>query len=63
MATDMVRGNMQKIIAVEVTKSKEVLFALISEILLFKIVLPSPKAWIGMLLLMFRMVLHSYHTS
>jgi len=56
-------GNMQKIIAVEATKSIEVLFALIGEILLFKIVLPSPKAWIGMLLVMFKRVLHSYHTS
>lgn len=63
MATDMVRGNMQKMAAVEATQSMEVLFALIGEILILSIVLPTTIAWIGIIIVIIGMVLHSYHTS
>ncbi|HLR71458.1 MAG TPA: multidrug resistance efflux transporter family protein [Pseudogracilibacillus sp.] len=63
MATDMVRGNMQKIAAVEATQSMEVLFALIGEILILSIVLPTTMAWIGIFIVILGMILHSYHTS
>lgn len=63
MATDLVRGNMQKIAAVEATQSMEVLFALIGEILILSIPLPTPLAWVGIIIVMIGMILHSYFTS
>jgi uncharacterized membrane protein len=59
-ATDQVRGNMQKLAAVEATQSMEVLFALIGELLLLKSPLPSTLSWYGMVLVMAGMVLHSF---
>lgn len=59
-ATDLVRGNMQKLAAVEATQSMEVLFALAGEILLLSIALPSLLSWIGMLIIMAGMSLHSF---
>ncbi|MGG3468956.1 multidrug resistance efflux transporter family protein [Neobacillus pocheonensis] len=59
-ATDLVRGDMQKLAAVEATQSMEVLFALIGELLLLNSIFPSTVSWIGMLLVMAGMVLHSY---
>src|SRR5699024_5441614 len=63
MATDMVRGNMQQMAAVEATQSMEVLFALLGEILLLSIVLPGRVAWIGMAIVVVGMVLHSIQTN
>lgn len=59
-ATDMVRGNMQKLAAVEATQSMEVLFALAGEVLLLSIAIPSSISWVGMLIVVIGMVLHSY---
>jgi drug/metabolite transporter (DMT)-like permease len=59
-ATDLVRGNMQKLGNVEATQSMEVLFALIGELILLKAVFPSALSWTGMILVMVGMVLHSY---
>ncbi|MDN3018702.1 multidrug resistance efflux transporter family protein [Paenibacillus sp. BSR1-1] len=59
-ATDLVRGNMQKLAAVEATQSMEVLFALVGELLLLNSLFPSMVSWIGMILVMAGMVLHSY---
>lgn len=59
-ATDMVRGNMQKLAAVEATQSMEVLFALAGEVLLLSIAIPSAISWIGMFIVVIGMVLHSY---
>ncbi|WP_114571466.1 DMT family transporter [Exiguobacterium flavidum] len=59
-ATDLVRGNMAKLAAVEATQSMEVLFAVIGEILLLGTVMPSPLAWVGMGVIMLGMILHSY---
>jgi drug/metabolite transporter (DMT)-like permease len=60
MATDIVRGNMQKLAAVEATQSVEVIFALAGEILLLSIAIPSLLSWIGMVLVIVGMILHSY---
>ena len=59
-ATDLVRGNMQKLGAVEATQSMEVLFALVGEILFLSIAFPSRLSLIGILLVMLGMMLHSY---
>ncbi|UNL83560.1 DMT family transporter [Priestia koreensis] len=59
-ATDMVRGNMQKLAAVEATQSIEVLFALIGEVFVLSAPLPSLFSWLGMMLVIVGMVLHSY---
>jgi drug/metabolite transporter (DMT)-like permease len=59
-ATDLVRGNMQKLGNVEATQSMEVLFALIGELILLKATFPSALSWTGMILVMAGMMLHSY---
>jgi drug/metabolite transporter (DMT)-like permease len=59
-ATDLVRGNMQKLGNVEATQSMEVLFALIGELILLKAAFPSALSWTGMILVMAGMMLHSY---
>lgn len=59
-ATDLVRGNMQQLAAVEATQSAEVLFAAAGEIMLLSMPLPTPLSIIGMVLIMVGMVLHSY---
>jgi drug/metabolite transporter (DMT)-like permease len=59
-ATDLVRGNMQKLGNVEATQSISVLFAVIGELILLKGAFPSIISWTGMMLVMAGMVLHSY---
>jgi drug/metabolite transporter (DMT)-like permease len=58
-ATDMVRGNMHRLAAVEATQSLEVLFTVAAEVLVLRGALPSPLAWVGMLCVVIGMVLHS----
>lgn len=60
MATDMVRGNMQKLAAVEATQSMEVLFALAGELLFLSIPFPSLLSWAGVFIVILGMILHSY---
>jgi Na+-translocating ferredoxin:NAD+ oxidoreductase RnfD subunit len=60
MATDKVRGNMQKLAAVEATQSFEVVFALIGEMIILSIPLPSSFSWIGIFIVIVGMILHSY---
>lgn len=59
-ATDLVRNNMPKLAAVEATQSMEVLFALAGEMLILSTALPNLLSWIGMLIVMGGMALHSY---
>jgi uncharacterized membrane protein len=61
-ATDMVRGNMQKLGAIEATQSLEVPFALIGEIIFLSVAVPSSQAWIGMGIIIIGMILHSYYS-
>lgn len=60
MATDMVRGSMPKLAAVEATQSMEVLFALAGELLFLSILFPSPMSWLGIVVVILGMILHSY---
>jgi drug/metabolite transporter (DMT)-like permease len=62
-ATDLVRGNMQKLGAVEATQSMEVLFTVAGEMVLLSTPLPSIISWIGMFIIMLGMILHSYITQ
>ncbi|MED0678530.1 multidrug resistance efflux transporter family protein [Aneurinibacillus thermoaerophilus] len=59
-ATDMARGNMQMLAAVEATQSMEVLFAVAGELVVLASPFPSGLSWIGMLLVIIGMILHSY---
>ena len=59
-ATDLVRGNMQKLAAVEATQSIEVLFAVIGELLILNSLMPTALSWSGMILVMVGMILHSF---
>ncbi|WP_044748124.1 multidrug resistance efflux transporter family protein [Bacillus alveayuensis] len=59
-ATDLVRGNMQKLAAVEATQSMEVLFAVAGELILLASPFPSALSWWGMFIVMFGMISHSY---
>lgn len=61
-ATDMVRGDTHRLAAVEATQSGEVLFALLGEILILSTPLPSLWSWLGMLLVVLGMVLHSFYS-
>ncbi|PLT35543.1 multidrug resistance efflux transporter family protein [Bacillus sp. V5-8f] len=62
-ATDLVKGNMQKLGAVEATQSLEVLFAAAGEIIILSGDWPSAVSWTGMMLVILGMVLHSYVSS
>ncbi|MEH7344286.1 multidrug resistance efflux transporter family protein [Bacillus sp. JJ1532] len=59
-ATDLVKGDMQKLGAVEATQSFEVLFAVAGEMLILSAPVPSFISWIGILLVIAGLVLHSY---
>lgn len=59
-ATDMVKGSMQKLAAVEATQSLEVLFAVIGEITVLSSPAPSVLSSFGMLFVVIGMVMHSY---
>ena len=61
-ATDFVRGDMQKLAAVESTQAMEVLFALAGEFFILSLPLPSPLSWVGIVLVMLGMSLHSFST-
>ncbi|WP_226618749.1 multidrug resistance efflux transporter family protein [Cytobacillus firmus] len=62
-ATDLVRGNMQKLGAVEATQSLEVLFAVLGEVALLSSPLPSGISLTGMALVIAGMALHSFVSS
>ncbi|MBY0123262.1 multidrug resistance efflux transporter family protein [Bacillus sp. S/N-304-OC-R1] len=59
-ATDIVKGDMQRLAAVEATQSFEVLFAVAGEMLILSAPVPSLVSWAGILLVIAGMVLHSY---
>lgn len=58
-ATDMVRSSMSGLAAVEATQSLEVLFALLGEMLILSAPLPALLSWIGIVVIIVGMVLHS----
>jgi drug/metabolite transporter (DMT)-like permease len=59
-ATDMERGNMQKLAAVEATQSLEVVFALTGELLFLSIPKPTLLSGLGIFTVILGMILHSY---
>lgn len=59
-ATDMVRGDMQKLASVEATQSMEVIFALVGEMIFLSIAFPSPLSWLGVFIVMLGMAMHSF---
>ncbi|MCG7212594.1 multidrug resistance efflux transporter family protein [Paenibacillus mucilaginosus] len=61
-ATDAVRGDMQKLSAVEATQSLEVLFAVIGEVILLSAPLPALWGWLGMGLICLGMAAQSLWT-
>ncbi|WP_079509184.1 DMT family transporter [Mesobacillus jeotgali] len=61
-ATDLVRGNMTRLAAVEATQSMEVLFALAGEFFILSMPFPAPLSWLGIIAIMVGMALHSYST-
>ncbi|CEG27304.1 DMT family transporter [Bacillus sp. B-jedd] len=60
MATDLVRGDMAKMAAVEATQSVEILFALAGEVLFLSAALPSTLSWTGIFLVVIGVGLHSF---
>lgn len=58
-ATEMVQNDNQKLAGVEATQSGEVVFALLGEMLILSLPLPSTVSFIGMALVIAGMVLHS----
>lgn len=59
MATDKVRNDDKALASVEATQSTEVLFALIGEVFILQMHLPDIYAFIGIILVVIGMVLHS----
>ncbi len=59
-ATDMTNGNLHKLAAVEATQSGEIIFALIGELVILHGQYPTLWSFIGMLLVVLGMTLHSF---
>jgi hypothetical protein len=59
-ATDLAKGSVQQLAAVEATQAGEVVFAVLLEMLLLAAPLPAIWSTVGMLLVIAGMVLHSY---
>lgn len=58
-ATDMTKGNAQKLAAVEATQSGEVIFSLLGEIVILNGAYPAPASFLGILLVVLGMTFHS----
>jgi drug/metabolite transporter (DMT)-like permease len=58
-ATDLVKGDVHRLAAVEATQSGEIVFTVIGEILLLKSSTPTVWGWAGIILVMIGMVAHS----
>lgn len=59
-ATDLTKGDVHQLAAVEATQSGEVLFALLGELLLLNGKMPSMLSFVGMALVILGMVWHSF---
>lgn len=59
-ATDLVKGDMARLAAVEATQSAEVLFAVVGEMLILSAPMPQGLSLFGIFLVMAGMMLHSY---
>jgi len=58
-ATDMVRHDNHKLAGVEATSSAEIIFALVGELLFIGAIFPSLISWVGIMLVISGIILHS----
>lgn len=63
MATDRVRNDQGKLAAVEATQSTQLIFVILGEMAILGIALPTPIALLGIVVIIFGMSLHSFHTA
>ncbi|WP_273849892.1 DMT family transporter [Guptibacillus spartinae] len=63
IATDRVRLNQAKLASVEATQSTQVLFVIAGEGLLLSSPLPNSIAWIGIILIILGIILHSFRVK
>ncbi|MFB5758801.1 DMT family transporter [Paenibacillus medicaginis] len=61
-ATQMVRSSPQRLAGVEATQSLEVVFALIAEVIVLSAPLPAMTGWVGLILVVGGMIIHSFAT-
>ena len=59
-ATDMAKGDVSKLSAIEATQAGEVLFTILGECLLLGNPLPSIRSWLGIGLVILGIICHSY---
>ncbi|MCH1627814.1 DMT family transporter [Ferdinandcohnia quinoae] len=62
-ATEMVKGDQQKLAAVEATQASEIIFVILGEIVLLNLPLPSFHSFIGLFMIITGMVLHSLFSN
>lgn len=63
MATDLAQNDQGKLAAVEATQSTELIFAMIGEMIIIGIALPTPIALVGIAVIIAGMALHSLQTA
>lgn len=63
MATDRVRENQGKLAAVEATQATQIIFVIVGEMMLLGVPLPQPIAFIGLIIIIIGLFLHSFHTK
>jgi drug/metabolite transporter (DMT)-like permease len=63
MATDRVRENQGKLAAVEATQATQILFVIAGEMMLLGVPLPEPVAFIGLVIIIIGLCLHSFYTK
>ncbi|MGB2992440.1 MAG: multidrug resistance efflux transporter family protein [Paenisporosarcina sp.] len=63
MATDRVRENQGKLAAVEATQATQIIFVIIGEMMLLGVPLPEPIAFIGLIIIIIGLFLHSFYTK
>ncbi|MFX3673043.1 MAG: multidrug resistance efflux transporter family protein [Paenisporosarcina sp.] len=63
MATDRVRDHQGKLAAVEATQATQILFVIAGEMMLLGVPLPEPVAFIGLMIIIIGLFLHSFYTK
>lgn len=63
LATDRVRDHQGKLAAVEATQATQILFVIVGEMMLLGVPLPEPIAFIGLIIIMIGLLLHSFYTK
>ncbi len=58
-ATDMVKHDVKKLAAIDATQATEVGFTLLGEVLFLSAAFPSPIAWVGLVLVVLGVIIHS----